>query len=39
MSTLKLKRIYDAPEHSDGIRVLVDRLWPRGLSRHGSTTG
>ncbi len=33
MSTLKLKRIYDAPEHSDGIRVLVDRLWPRGLSR------
>jgi len=33
MSTLKLKRICDAPEDSDGIRVLVDRLWPRGLSK------
>ena len=28
-----LKRVYDAPAGSDGMRVLVDRLWPRGLSR------
>ncbi len=27
------KRVYDNPEKNDGIRVLVDRLWPRGLSR------
>ncbi len=30
---VQLKRAYDAPETSDGIRVLVDRLWPRGLSK------
>ncbi|MBX6393568.1 MAG: DUF488 family protein [Burkholderiales bacterium] len=30
---LKLKRIYDAPSDEDGFRVLVDRLWPRGLSK------
>jgi len=29
----KLKRAYDAPDPTDGYRVLVDRLWPRGLSR------
>jgi uncharacterized protein YeaO (DUF488 family) len=29
----RLKRAYDAPAAADGIRVLVDRLWPRGLSR------
>jgi uncharacterized protein YeaO (DUF488 family) len=28
-----VKRIYDAPEPSDGARVLVDRLWPRGVSK------
>ncbi len=28
-----LKRVYDKPEPSDGTRVLVDRLWPRGLSK------
>jgi uncharacterized protein YeaO (DUF488 family) len=27
------KRVYDAPEASDGYRVLVDRLWPRGVSK------
>ena len=31
---LKLKRIYDAAESSDGYRVLVDRIWPRGMSKH-----
>lgn len=30
---LQLKRAYDAPDASDGTRVLVDRLWPRGLSK------
>lgn len=29
----QIKRVYDAPSESDGFRVLVDRLWPRGLSR------
>lgn len=28
-----MKRVYDEPEAGDGYRVLVDRLWPRGLSR------
>lgn len=28
-----LKRAYDSPEKSDGHRVLVDRLWPRGVSK------
>ncbi|MBB4571579.1 DUF488 domain-containing protein [Rhizobium leucaenae] len=32
-SLLKLKRVYDKPSHEDGRRVLVDRLWPRGLSK------
>ena len=31
--TLKLKRIYDDPAPSDGFRVLVDRLWPPGISK------
>jgi uncharacterized protein YeaO (DUF488 family) len=30
---LKLKRIYDGAEPQDGYRVLVDRLWPRGMSK------
>jgi uncharacterized protein YeaO (DUF488 family) len=30
---IKLKRIYDPPEKDDGVRVLVDRLWPRGIKR------
>jgi uncharacterized protein YeaO (DUF488 family) len=28
-----LKRVYEQPSPGDGVRVLVDRLWPRGLSR------
>jgi len=28
-----IKRIYAPPEHGDGWRVLVDRLWPRGISK------
>nr|WP_272214669.1 DUF488 family protein [Marinicella sp. W31]MDC2880302.1 DUF488 family protein [Marinicella sp. W31] len=30
---VKIKRVYDQPDNSDGLRVLVDRLWPRGLSK------
>jgi len=28
-----IKRVYDPPEPEDGQRILVDRLWPRGVSR------
>jgi uncharacterized protein YeaO (DUF488 family) len=31
--TLQLKRVYDPPTKSDGTRILVDRLWPRGLTK------
>lgn len=31
MGKLFWKRVYDAPEKDDGFRVLVDRLWPRGI--------
>lgn len=30
---LKVKRIYEAPVPSDGYRILVDRVWPRGVSK------
>ncbi|GLV47267.1 hypothetical protein TJA_04400 [Thermus sp. LT1-2-5] len=30
---LRVKRVYDPPSPEDGLRVLVDRLWPRGLSK------
>jgi uncharacterized protein YeaO (DUF488 family) len=30
---LRIKRVYKLPDDRDGVRVLVDRLWPRGLSR------
>lgn len=33
---IRVKRIYDRAEPSDGARVLVDRLWPRGLSKTGA---
>ena len=31
--TVKLKRVYEAPAASDGTRILVDRLWPRGIAK------
>jgi uncharacterized protein YeaO (DUF488 family) len=31
--TIQLKRVYETPAPSDGTRILVDRLWPRGLSK------
>jgi uncharacterized protein YeaO (DUF488 family) len=30
---IKLKRVYEEPDPRDGVRLLVDRLWPRGLSK------
>lgn len=33
MGELKVKRIYEAPGETDGARILVDRLWPRGISK------
>lgn len=30
---IAIKRVYDEPDSNDGQRVLVDRLWPRGLSK------
>ena len=30
---IQLKRAYEKPESTDGIRILVDRLWPRGLTK------
>ena len=32
-ATVALKRVYDEPAANDGTRVLVERLWPRGLSK------
>jgi uncharacterized protein YeaO (DUF488 family) len=33
---ISTKRVYDAPDPSDGHRVLVDRLWPRGLTKESA---
>ena len=33
MTEIRIKRVYDPPARSDGERILVDRLWPRGLKR------
>ena len=30
---IRLKRVYENPSRQDGLRILVDRLWPRGLSK------
>lgn len=30
---VKIKRVYEEPADDDGFRVLVDRLWPRGISK------
>jgi len=33
---VKIKRVYDSAERGDGERILVDRLWPRGLSKRAA---
>jgi uncharacterized protein YeaO (DUF488 family) len=30
---VQVRRVYDEPDEDDGIRVLVDRIWPRGMTR------
>ena len=32
----RIRRAYDPPEPDDGVRVLVDRLWPRGISKEAA---
>ncbi|MBO0716899.1 MAG: DUF488 family protein [Rhizobiales bacterium] len=32
-SSIAIKRAYDKPNSQDGVRILIDRLWPRGLSK------
>ena len=32
-SSIAIKRAYDNPSPHDGVRILIDRLWPRGLSK------
>ncbi|WP_416981643.1 DUF488 domain-containing protein [Streptomyces sp. T028] len=31
--SVRVRRVYEPPEPEDGVRVLVDRLWPRGLTK------
>ena len=31
MGSIRTKRIYEVPEENNGIRILVDRLWPREI--------
>lgn len=33
MAGIKIKRAYDKPSKDDGLRILIDRLWPRGLAK------
>ena len=36
---IRIKRIYDSPGEEEGFRILVDRLWPRGLSKEKRKIG
>jgi len=36
MAAIHLKRIYDAYDKQDGYRILVDRLWPRGIKKESA---
>ncbi len=36
---IRVRRVYDPPEPQDGTRVLVDRLWPRGLRKEAAGLG
>jgi uncharacterized protein YeaO (DUF488 family) len=35
-TVVRIKRVYEPPATTDGLRLLVDRLWPRGLSREAA---
>ena len=30
---IQVKRVYESADHDDGVRILVDRLWPRGIAK------
>ena len=32
---IKIKRVYEGPKRDDGVRYLVERLWPRGIKKEG----
>jgi uncharacterized protein YeaO (DUF488 family) len=34
--SVRIRRVYEPPEETDGLRVLVDRLWPRGLKKNSA---
>jgi uncharacterized protein YeaO (DUF488 family) len=36
MASIEIKRVYERPSRGDGVRVLVDRLWPRGLRKEAA---
>ncbi|MDX9912182.1 MAG: DUF488 family protein [Phycisphaerales bacterium] len=33
---LRIKRVYEDPSRADGLRVLIDRLWPRGITKEAA---
>jgi uncharacterized protein YeaO (DUF488 family) len=33
MPSIRTKRVYETPDATDGLRVLVDRMWPRGMTK------
>jgi uncharacterized protein YeaO (DUF488 family) len=37
--SVKLKRVYEPPAAEDGFRILVDRLWPRGMTKEKAAVG
>jgi uncharacterized protein YeaO (DUF488 family) len=36
MSNIFMKRIYESYDETDGCRILIDRLWPRGISKEAA---
>ena len=39
MTEVRVRRVYEEPHPGDGTRVLVDRLWPRGLAKEAASIG
>jgi uncharacterized protein YeaO (DUF488 family) len=35
-ANIRVRRVYESPSSDDGLRVLVDRIWPRGLRKDGA---
>ena len=36
MGEVRIKRVYEESDKEDGVRILVDRLWPRGVSKEAA---